>query len=67
MLFEPIKLGNLEVANRFVRSATNECLADDDGTPTAAIGDMYEELARNDVGLIITGYSYVNPQGKSDE
>ena len=67
MLFEPIKLGTLEVANRFVRSATNEGIADYDGTPTTAIGDMYEELARNDVGLIITGYSYVNPNGRSDE
>ncbi|MBP2029160.1 2,4-dienoyl-CoA reductase-like NADH-dependent reductase (Old Yellow Enzyme family) [Methanohalophilus levihalophilus] len=67
MLFEPIKLGSLEVPNRFVRSATNEWLAEDDGTPTTAIVEMYEELARNDVGLIITGYSYVNPRGKSNE
>ncbi|MDK2891836.1 NADH:flavin oxidoreductase [Methanohalophilus sp.] len=67
MLFEPIKLGNIEIPNRFVRSATNEWLANDDGIPTSAIGDIYEQLARNDVGLIITGYSYVNPQGKSNE
>jgi 2,4-dienoyl-CoA reductase-like NADH-dependent reductase (Old Yellow Enzyme family) len=67
MLFEPISLGNLTVPNRFVRSATNEWLAEADGTPTRAIGDMYEELAFNDAGLIITGYSYVNPQGKSNE
>jgi len=67
MLFEPINAANLQVRNRFVRSATHEWLAKEDGTPTPGIGDIYEELARNEVGLIITGYSYVNPQGKSSE
>ncbi len=54
------------VPNRFVRSATHEWMAEPDGTPTERIGDLYEELARNDVGLIITGYAYVDPSGKSD-
>ncbi|MEA1984106.1 MAG: NADH:flavin oxidoreductase [Euryarchaeota archaeon] len=67
MLFEPINIADLTVSNRLVRSATNEWLAEDDGTPTEAIGDMYEELARNKVGLIITGYSYVDPKGKSND
>lgn len=66
MLFEPIMLGNMEVPNRFVRSATHEWMAEPDGTPTDRIGDMYEELARGEVGFIITGYAYVNPNGKSD-
>lgn len=65
MLFEPIKISNLEIPNRFVRSATHEWLAEDNGKPTQKLGDIYEELARNEVGLIITGYSYVNPRGKS--
>ncbi|HJH31757.1 MAG TPA: NADH:flavin oxidoreductase [Methanosarcinaceae archaeon] len=67
MIFDPIIIGTLNVHNRFVRSATHEWLADDDGRPTPAIGDIYEELARNDVGLIITGYSYVNPRGRSSD
>ncbi len=67
MLFEPIDIAGLTFRNRFVRSATNEWLAEDDGTPTDAIGDMYEELARNEVGLIISGYSYVLPEGRSNE
>ncbi|WP_342305462.1 NADH:flavin oxidoreductase [Methanolobus sp. ZRKC5] len=66
MLFEPIELGNMDVPNRFVRSATHEWMAEPDGTPTERLGELYEELARNDVGLIITGYAYVNPKGKSD-
>lgn len=65
MLFEPISISQLSIPNRFVRSATHEWLALDDGTPTPQIGDIYEVLAKGGVGLIITGYSYVNPQGKS--
>ncbi len=66
MLFEPIRLGNMEVPDRFVRSATHEWMAEPDGTPTERIENLYENLARNYVGLIITGYAYVNPGGKSD-
>jgi 2,4-dienoyl-CoA reductase-like NADH-dependent reductase (Old Yellow Enzyme family) len=39
-------------------------MADPDGNTTSRIGDLYEELARNEVGLIITGYAYVNPKVK---
>jgi 2,4-dienoyl-CoA reductase-like NADH-dependent reductase (Old Yellow Enzyme family) len=67
MLFEPIEIAGLHIPNRFVRSATHEWLAGEDGTPTPAIGDMYEELAKYKVGLIISGYSYVNPAGKSSQ
>jgi len=67
MLFEPIEIAGLHIQNRFVRSATHEWLAGEDGTPTPAIGDMYEELAKYEVGLIISGYSYVNPAGKSSQ
>lgn len=66
MLFEPISMCGMEVPNRFVRSATHEWMAEPDGTPTDRIGDMYEELAKNETGIIITGYAYVNPMGKSD-
>jgi 2,4-dienoyl-CoA reductase-like NADH-dependent reductase (Old Yellow Enzyme family) len=66
MIFDPIKVCNLELQNRFVRSATHEFLAEEDGTPTSRLGDLYEELAKNEVGLIITGYSYVLPGGQSD-
>lgn len=66
MIFDPITVCNLELQNRFVRSATHEYLAEEDGTPTSRLGDVYEELAKNEVGLIITGYSYVLPGGQSD-
>lgn len=67
ILFQPIDINGLHIPNRFVRSATHEWLAREDGTPTAAIGDMYEELAKYGVGLIISGYSYVNPAGRSSK
>jgi 2,4-dienoyl-CoA reductase-like NADH-dependent reductase (Old Yellow Enzyme family) len=35
-----------------VHPATHEWLAGEDGTPTPALGDMYEELAASGVGLI---------------
>ena len=66
MIFEPIKVCNLNLQNRFVRSATQEFMAEPDGTPTGRLGDVYEELARNEVGLIVTGYSYVLREGQSD-
>ncbi len=67
MIFEPITVCDLNIRNRFVRSATHEWLADENGCPTSKIGDIYEELAKNEVGLIITGYSYVNPRGRSSD
>ncbi|WP_410507238.1 NADH:flavin oxidoreductase [Methanosarcina hadiensis] len=66
MIFDPITVCNMELQNRFVRSATHEFMAEDDGTPTSRLGDLYEELAKNEVGLIVTGYSCVHPCGWSD-
>jgi 2,4-dienoyl-CoA reductase-like NADH-dependent reductase (Old Yellow Enzyme family) len=66
MIFDPITVCNLDLRNRFVRSATHEFMAGRDGNPTHRLGDLYEELAKNEVGLIITGYSYVLPGGQSD-
>lgn len=63
-LFEKIKLGNLEVKNRTIRSATWEGMCDKDGKPTERLIKLYEELAEGEVGLIITGYTYVSPEGQ---
>jgi len=64
-LFQPILIGNVTIKNRFVRSATHEWLCDEDGTPTPQLGGIYETLAKGGVGLIVTGYAYVNPKGKA--
>jgi len=65
MIFDPITLCNMDLQNRFVRAATHESMAEKDGKPTSKLGNLYEELAKNDVGLIITGFSYVLPSGQS--
>jgi 2,4-dienoyl-CoA reductase-like NADH-dependent reductase (Old Yellow Enzyme family) len=54
-LFDTTLLSGIQVKNRFVRSATWEKLADDNGHITDQQSAIYEELAINKVGLIITG------------
>ena len=64
MLFSPGKIGVLALPNRMVRSATAERMANPDGRPREQLKDLYRELARGGVGLIITGHMYVHPSGK---
>jgi len=65
VLFEPLKIGHLEIKNRFVRSATYFALADTDGFIGDASVALMKQLAENDVGLIVTGYAYVVKSGQS--
>lgn len=58
-LFDKTKMKNMELKNRFVRSATWEGLANEDGHTNEEINKIYEDLAKGDVGLIITSYSYI--------
>jgi len=64
---EKIKLQHLTVKNRLIRSAVHSFLGNSDGTMTDAEYDMYETLAKNNVGLIITGHCSVSPQGQANE
>ena len=52
-LFEPLRINQMVLKNRFVRSATLDGLADK-GMVTDAEVRMYDELARGEVGLIIS-------------
>ena len=63
-LFEPTELNGLQLENRFVRAATWEGMADEDGGCTPRLVELYARLAQGEVGLIITGHSYVLPEGK---
>ena len=65
VLFQPMKIGNFEVKNRFVRSATYFALSDEDGFIGRASVDLMKGLAEKDIGLIITGYAYVLKSGQS--
>lgn len=55
MLLDKGYIGRLEVANKFVRSATFEGMADDQGQPTQQFLDCLGDLADGGVGVIITG------------
>ena len=52
------------LTNRFVRSATWEGLATDDGASTSKLVDIMARLAAGGVGLIITGHTYIRPDGQ---
>lgn len=59
ILFEPLEIGTLKARNRFVRAATYEALATDDGHVTPELRAVYEELAEGGAGTIIVSYAYV--------
>jgi len=65
ILFTPVRLGSVTVPNRFVRSATHDFMADDEGSVTDAHMELYSRLAEGDVGLIITGHAHVQPSGQA--
>ncbi len=62
-LFSGWKLGELAIPNRLVRSATWEGMALANGAPSDNLVEFYRGLAEGGVGLIITGYAYVTPDG----
>jgi len=60
-LFSPQKIGNVEIKNRIVRSATFEHRAEKYGYVGQKIIEFYDELARGGTGLIITGFTGIDP------
>jgi 2,4-dienoyl-CoA reductase-like NADH-dependent reductase (Old Yellow Enzyme family) len=64
LLFSPMKIGNVEIPNRFVNSATHECMAKETGEVSDDLIKRYERLAKGGVGLIITGLMFVHPSGR---
>ncbi len=64
-LFERSTINGMELANRFVRSATWEGMAADDGGCTPKLIDLMTALAKGGVGLIISSHAYVSPEGQA--
>ncbi|MBN1253892.1 MAG: NADH:flavin oxidoreductase [Deltaproteobacteria bacterium] len=64
-LFEATKLNGLTLKNRFVRSATAEGMATEDGAVAPRLINLMTELAEGGVGLIITGHAYVTKRGQA--
>jgi len=62
-IFTPWKIGNLELPNRLVRSATWEGMAEENGAPSEKIVKLTADIAAGGAGLVITGYSYIRTEG----
>lgn len=63
--FEPASLGSLNLKNRFVRSATWEGLARADGSCSAELVAQTRELAKGELGLIISSHAFVSREGQA--
>ena len=64
-LFEQSTINGMKLSNRFVRSATWEGMAADDGACTSRLIDLITGLARGGVGLIVTSHAYVSREGQA--
>ncbi|MEE1139340.1 MAG: NADH:flavin oxidoreductase [Acutalibacteraceae bacterium] len=65
MLFNESNISGITVKNRIIRSATHDGLADENGAPNDKLISKYENLAKNEIGCIITGYAAVSRNGVS--
>ncbi len=63
-LFDQTTINGMTLENRFARSATWEGMCDPEGKPLQKLISFYHDLAKGGVGLIVTGYTFVSPEGK---
>lgn len=64
ILFSPINVGHHKIMNRFMRSATNEYRATEEGLPKDELKKMMINLANCQVGLIVPGCMYITSHGR---
>ena len=64
LLLNSFSSGPIRLKNRFVRSATGESRANEEGCLKDTVFPIYKKLADGGVGLIITGHIYVHPLWK---
>ena len=63
-LLDQTTIKGMTLRNRLVRSATWEGMCEQDGRPTEKLINWYRTLAQGGIGLIISGYTFVRPEGK---
>jgi 2,4-dienoyl-CoA reductase-like NADH-dependent reductase (Old Yellow Enzyme family) len=63
-VFDETRINGMTLANRLVRSATWEGMCEEDGRPTPKLAVFYANLAKGGIGLIITGYTFIRPDGR---
>ena len=64
-LFEASTINSMTLANRFVRSATWEGMATEDGRVTPKLTQTMVDLSNGGIGLIISGHAYVERVGQA--
>jgi 2,4-dienoyl-CoA reductase-like NADH-dependent reductase (Old Yellow Enzyme family) len=64
-LFETTEINGMTLPNRFVRSATWEAMAADDGAVTPGLVNIMADLAKGGVGLIVSSHAYVSREGQA--
>jgi 2,4-dienoyl-CoA reductase-like NADH-dependent reductase (Old Yellow Enzyme family) len=67
VLFEPLRIGGLELAGRMYKAATAETRSTEDGDVTDELLEFYEPMAQAGTPMIITGNMFVAPQGKGHD
>ncbi len=64
-VWDTLTINNLELKNRWVRSATWEGMANDDGSVTEGLVKFYKTLAESGLGLIISSHTFIDLPGKA--
>jgi 2,4-dienoyl-CoA reductase-like NADH-dependent reductase (Old Yellow Enzyme family) len=64
-LFEPVKIGKMELPNRIMRSATWDATADASGAVSDKSVELYSVLGKGGIGLIVSGYMFVSSHGQA--
>jgi 2,4-dienoyl-CoA reductase-like NADH-dependent reductase (Old Yellow Enzyme family) len=62
-IFEETAINGMVMNNRMIRSATWEGMCEQDGRPTEKLINCYRDLAQGGIGLIISGLTFVLPEG----
>lgn len=62
--FDPIRIGPLQLRNRFIKSGANEAMSFK-GVPTKALLRHHSELARGGVGMTTVAYMAVAPEART--
>ena len=65
VMFENTEINKMQLTNRFVRSATWEGMAAEDGSCTPKLMELMTRLAEGGVGMIITSHAYVRQDGQA--
>ncbi len=64
-VFDVTTINRLRLPNRFIRSATYEAMAAEDGACTRKLPYLMIGLGLGGVGLIITGHTFISPLGQA--